>query len=128
MKNTDGCTEQYRCASALYLISVMSQCYSIIIDLGISAHGHGIEVLNELNVVDKCYIYQLMSTVQLPGSIIFDPQIKMHTGTKKEDVNLAKEFQEHLTKITAKMVSLIKENEKEVHGKKMDRQRVSYSG
>ena len=31
-ENTDGCTEQYRCASALDLMSVMSQCYSIIID------------------------------------------------------------------------------------------------
>ena len=31
-KNTYGCAEQYRCASALYLMSVMSQFYSIIID------------------------------------------------------------------------------------------------
>ena len=28
-ENTDGCAEQYRCAYALYLLSVMSQCYSI---------------------------------------------------------------------------------------------------
>ena len=40
-ENTDGCSEQYRCASALYLMSVMSQCYSIIIDRGINAPGHG---------------------------------------------------------------------------------------
>ena len=40
-ENTDGCAEQYRCASPLYLISVMSQTYSIIIDRGISAPGHG---------------------------------------------------------------------------------------
>ena len=40
-ENTDGCAEQYICASALYLISVMSHCYSIIIDRGISAPGHG---------------------------------------------------------------------------------------
>ena len=25
--NTDGCEKQYRCDSALYLMSVMSQCY-----------------------------------------------------------------------------------------------------
>ena len=35
---------------------------------------------------DKRYIYQLMSTVQLPGSIRFDPKIQIHAGTKKEDV------------------------------------------
>ena len=40
-ENTDGCAEQYRCASALYLMSVMSQTYSIIIDQGISTPGHG---------------------------------------------------------------------------------------
>ena len=39
-----------------------------------------------------------MSTVQFPGSIIFDSHIKMHTGTKKYDVSLAKEFKEHLEK------------------------------
>ena len=28
-ENTDGCVEQYKCDSALYLMSVMSQTYSI---------------------------------------------------------------------------------------------------
>ena len=53
MGNTDGCAEQYRYASALYLMSVMSQTYSIIIDRGISAPGHGNEVIDGLNAVDK---------------------------------------------------------------------------
>ena len=56
-ENTDGCDEQYRCDSAIYLISVMLKCYSVIIDLGISAPGHGKEVLDGLNAVDKHYIY-----------------------------------------------------------------------
>ena len=68
-ENTDGCAEQYRCASALYLMSVMSQTYSIIIDWGVSAPGHGKEVVDGLNAVDKSYIYQFMFKVQLPGSI-----------------------------------------------------------
>ena len=51
-----------------------------------------------INAVDKRYIYQFMSTVQLPASKIFDSQIQMHTGTQKYHVSLAKEFQEHLTK------------------------------
>ena len=81
-ENTDGCAEQYKCASALYLMSVMSQTYSLIIDRGISAPGHGKEVVDGLNDVDKHYIYQFMSKVQLPGSVRFDSQIKMHTGMK----------------------------------------------
>ena len=47
-------------------MSVMSQIYSIIIDIGISAPGHGKEVVDGLNAVGKRYIYQLMSKVQLP--------------------------------------------------------------
>ena len=76
----------------------MSQCYSIIVDWGISAPTHGKEVVDGLNDVDKRYIYQLMSNVQLPVSVRFDSQIKMHTGTKKEDVSLAKELKDHLEK------------------------------
>ena len=30
-ENTEGCAEQYIYASALYLMSVMSQCYSVVI-------------------------------------------------------------------------------------------------
>ena len=66
-ENTDGCAEQYRCASALYLMSVFFQYYSIIIDRGISAPGHVKEVVDGINAIYKRYIYQLMSNVQLPG-------------------------------------------------------------
>ena len=41
-------------------------------------------------------IYQLMSKVQLPGSVRFDSQIKMHTGTEKKYISLAREFKDHL--------------------------------
>ena len=64
----DGCDEQYRCVSTLYLMSVILQCYSIIIDRGISAPGHGKEVVDGINYFDKRYIYQLMSTIQLVNS------------------------------------------------------------
>ena len=62
----------------------MSQPYSIIIDCGISAPGHRKEVVDGINAVDKRYIYELMSKVQLHGSVRFDLQIKMHTGTEKK--------------------------------------------
>ena len=63
MGNSDGCAEQYRCASALYLLSVLSQSHSIIIDWGISAPGHGKEVVHGLNAIDKQYMYKLMPNV-----------------------------------------------------------------
>ena len=77
-------------------MSVISQNYSLIIDRGISAPGNGKEVVDGLNAVDKRYIYQLMSKVQLPGSIRFDSHIKIHTGTENKDVSLAREFKYHL--------------------------------
>ena len=40
-ENTDGCAEKYICASALYLMSVLSKIHSIIIDQYISVPGHG---------------------------------------------------------------------------------------
>ena len=68
----------------------MSQCYSIIIYQVISAPGYGKDVVDGINAVDKRYIYQLMYTIQLPVSNIFDSQMQIHTGKKQYDVSLAK--------------------------------------
>ena len=56
----------------LCTVPYVSQTYSIIIDRGIGTPGNGKEVVDGLNAVYKRYIYQLMSKVQLPGSIRFD--------------------------------------------------------
>ena len=78
-KNTDGCAEQYICATSLYLMSVFPQRHSIIIDRGISAPGHGKEVVYGINAIDKRYMYQLMSPFQLPGSKRLEKQILMYS-------------------------------------------------
>ena len=65
-ENTDDCAEQYICASALYVMSVIYQCYSIIIYQVIIVPGHGKDVVDGINSVDNRYIYQLTSTFQLP--------------------------------------------------------------
>ena len=81
-ENNDGFAEKYICASTLYLMSVMSQCYSIIIDWGISAPSHDKEVVDGINAIDKRYIYKLMSNVKLPVSKTFDSQILIHSCTQ----------------------------------------------
>ena len=126
-ENTDGCAEQFRCASALYLMSVMSRCYSIIIDRGIFSRGHGKEVVDGLNAVDKSYIYiyiyQLMSNVQLPGSNICCSYMQIHTGNQNNDVSFVKKFQQHLTKGHLKNCVFDQgKSKKNIHGTKMDRQ------
>ena len=50
-ENTDGCAEQYRCATTLYLMSVLSQRHSIIFDRGIGATGHGKQVVDVINTI-----------------------------------------------------------------------------
>ena len=73
-------------------MSALSQCYSNIIYQGISAPGHGKEMVGGINVIYKHCIYQLMPNIQLLESKIFDSQILMHSFTEKNDVNLAKKF------------------------------------
>ena len=43
---------------------------------------HGKEVVDGINTIDKNYIYQGMSNVQLPGSKLFYYQMQMHTITQ----------------------------------------------
>ena len=76
----------------------MSQCYSIIIDLDLSAPDRGKEVVDGLNAIDKHYIYKLMSNVQLPGSKTFYSQIIMPSCSQTNDVSLAKTSQTYLSK------------------------------
>ena len=90
--NTDGCADQYRCASALYLMLVLSQRHPVKIYWCISAPEHGNDVIDGINAIDKRYIYQLMSNVQLPVSITFDLQIIIYSYTNKNDVSLDEEW------------------------------------
>ena len=85
------------CLCTIAYVSYVS-LFSTIFDRGISAPGNGKEVVDLFNVVDKRFMYQLMSTVQLPRSEIFDSNIQMYTSARKDDVSLAKQFRENLTK------------------------------
>ena len=67
-ENIYGCDEHYRSASILYLMSMLSQTSYVIIDRSISAPGHGIEIADVLKAIDKRFLFQFMSTVQLPGA------------------------------------------------------------
>ena len=60
---------------------VMSNCYQVIVDCGISAPGYDKEVVDGINAIEKRYIYQLMSNIQLTGSKSFDSQALMHSST-----------------------------------------------
>ena len=76
---------------------MLSQAFSVIIDCGISALGHDREVVYGLSAIEKQFLFQLMSTVQLPGAKGYDTKMVMHTGTRTPNVSLASEFQKHLS-------------------------------
>ena len=76
----------------------MSQLFSIIIERGISAPGHGKEVVDGINDIDMRYIYQLMSNVQLLGSKTFDSKILMNSCTQENDVIMDKQLQKNMSK------------------------------
>ena len=52
-ENKDGCEVQYRCATALFLLSMLSHMYNIIIDCDVGAPGNIREVARCLNATDK---------------------------------------------------------------------------
>ena len=64
--NADSYTGYYIFATALFLLSMLSQNFNLIIDHGVSAPGHGREVVDGLDS-SKTNLFQLMSNVQIPG-------------------------------------------------------------
>ena len=58
--NCDGAAKQYRCANALYYLSYLATKYNISIERAICAPGHGKDVVDGLNAVDKHYLKNVM--------------------------------------------------------------------
>ena len=61
-ENKYGCSDQYICATELYLLSMFSHEYNIVIYCGVGSPGHGKDVVdgldatenNSYNVDDNC--------------------------------------------------------------------------
>ena len=70
-------------------------CFSNLFDT-----GNEKEVVYGFNVIERRYMYQLMSTVQLPVSKRFEKHIIMRSCTQKKDVSLATEFQKNISKLS----------------------------
>ena len=52
----------------------------------------------------------------------------MHTGTENKDVSLSQEFKDHLEEEHLQNGAIYQGKSKNIHGKKMDRKKVSCSG
>ena len=51
--DTDGCADQYRCATSLYLLSMLYHLYNIVIDCCFGSHGHGKDVFMVWTLLTK---------------------------------------------------------------------------
>ena len=73
-------------------LSFLSQTYYVIIDHDSISPGNGREVLDGLNDTKKQFLFQLITTLKLPGSKGYGTQRVMYSSTYTADVSLAQEF------------------------------------
>ena len=65
---TDGCAKQYRCSIAYYLISYLSTSYQIVLDRAVDTPGHGKDVVDGFNAVQKLYLATYLRMRSTPES------------------------------------------------------------
>jgi hypothetical protein len=64
--DTDGCGKQYRCGNSIYLNSLLSSEHGIIIDHAVGAPGHGKDVVDGINAIDKRFLAGKMCLIGTP--------------------------------------------------------------
>ena len=55
-EDTDGCANKYRCALDIYLMTVLSSSYGIIMDRVINETVHGNNFVDRINATEKLYL------------------------------------------------------------------------
>jgi hypothetical protein len=84
LDHSDGCSKQYRCGTALYLLSVLSSQFGITFDCMIGAPGHGKDVVDALNATTKKYLKQKMWMVANPGNDQSERKMKAYSQSERE--------------------------------------------
>ena len=60
---TDECAKKYRCSIAYYQMSYLSKSYQIVLDRSIDSPGHGKDVVDVFNAVQKQYLATFLRTI-----------------------------------------------------------------
>ena len=95
--DTDGCGKQYRCGTALYLLSVLAGRFGIVIDRAIGAPGHGKDIVDGLNATDKVYLKKAMCMVGTPEADDGATRMAAHSMIGDDMMSLAAESQRLLS-------------------------------
>ena len=89
--DTDGCGKQYRCGTALYLLSVLACTFGIVIDRAIGAPGHGKDIVDGLNATDKVYLRKKMCMIGTPEAKDSECRMAAHSMIGDAKMSLADE-------------------------------------
>ena len=77
----DRCADQYRCATALYLLSILAHAYDIIIYHGVGAPGHA---------TNKQFLSLFIATAQLTGASDYYSHMAINTSTMNTATSIAR--------------------------------------
>ena len=96
---TDGCAKQYRCSIAYYLMSYLSKPYQIVLDRDVYTPGHGKDVVDGFNAVNKRYLATCLRMRSTPEKYKIDSNsMRVEAMTEKGEVSfslLCHEFNTH---------------------------------
>ena len=81
MEDRDKWAKEYRSDPSLYLISALSMKYGIVIDCAIGAPGHGKDVVDGLNAVDKGFLRNAMFRLVNPEEDANEKSKLCHSAT-----------------------------------------------
>ena len=91
MDGTDGCAKQYRCATAMYLLSLLASKYKVVIDRAIGAPGHGKSKIDGLNAVDKRFLRSCMCMIGMPEANDGEKRMAAHAVVEDSSLSFAEE-------------------------------------
>jgi hypothetical protein len=92
--NTNGCAKQYRCATAIHLLSMLATEFNITINRSVGAPGHGKDLVDGLNGCDKQFLKKMMMRITVPGneqSAAEDKKIIPYSVREREFASIAEE-------------------------------------
>ena len=89
---TDGWANQYRCAIAYYIMSYLSKSYQIVLDGSVETIGHGTDIVDGFNAVQKWYLATCLRMLSTPEKEKIDSKcMSVEAMTEKGEVSFAEE-------------------------------------
>ena len=88
----DGCAKQYRWSIVYYLMSYLSTSYQIVLDRAVDTPGHGKDVVDGFNAVQKRYLATCLRMCSTPEKHKNDSKrMRVEAMTEKGEVSFSEE-------------------------------------